>query len=684
MALFSGSDAGRRAETNRILADSNSNPIVFFWWRSSIRAYTSLPPNFATSSDYYAWDLNTQGDVAPILSRDVRGYSGSCMAYAAGNVNTQVVGSQQCGLFQFKPVNPPPKPPLVGSIRIKVITNGQTKCLLQRLEAYDCNVWTLPIPAMGTSQLLQQFIMISASDTPCAGTACDSIKAKIAGGYSATDGVMWPNPDVNAYRREMQFGTWQDAQPYWIVSLRKWSVVRPANGNGCWAFDGALYLSQTGACSQFYIEPFYESTDVPRSVAPIFGIHQDYRDFIQARGRQIMLNYGVAPLKKFDFRGTSFFVNDNSIQVNPSGSSRTAFLMPMSVPRQPNGVSPSRGGILLPWTESNAFAQPPTFGLINVRYTSYITNPPAGKSYLLMSFLRHSGCLVYVTSGNQLGMECYNNGRKISSCLSQPVQGRYGTTSPFRDQSLWNRPILDVIVSFLYSTQAGVDSVLYIAGHAVLSCPTSENWTPPASDYIRLFDDDSQWRFDPLPAYVRHASYYEGANFNDLFTVVQKLRDPNVEFTLRPPMTGSTTWTNCQPTTSGGQVQSLRCNVVLSGDVTVGSLALACSRLGCSIQLVAQNPPIIEYKPNYPSNFVSENAGGYLALPDVAYLTDGFTIQRFQADMTFTGTASYLEVEEQSTESETAQVGDTYSYMLRQAFCCIRLVFSFVIEEDLF
>eukprot|EP00455_Lapot_gusevi_P028350 TRINITY_DN3021_c0_g1_i14.p1 TRINITY_DN3021_c0_g1~~TRINITY_DN3021_c0_g1_i14.p1 ORF type:complete len:304 (+),score=74.72 TRINITY_DN3021_c0_g1_i14:415-1326(+) len=303
-----------------------------------------------------------------------------------------------------------------------------------------------------------------------------------------------------------------------------------------------------------------------------------------------------------------------------------------------------------------------------------------------MSFLKHSGCLVYVTSGNQFGIECYNNGRKISSCLSQPIQGRYGSSNPFKAQSVWDRLLLDVIVSFLYSTQAGTDSVLYVAGYPVMTCPTIESWSPPSIEYIRLFDDDSQWRYDPLPAYIRHASYYEGPNFNDLATVVQKLRDPNIQFKFQSLLTGSTTWSQCVPTVSGGQVQSLRCTINLSGGATVGALALACSRPGCSIQLISQSPPVVEYRPNYPQKFVSENAGSSVALGDVAYLTDGFSIQRFQADMTFTGTASYLEVEEKSTETETGMVElrDSFSYKLVQAYCCIRPVYDFVIDEAIF
>eukprot|EP00455_Lapot_gusevi_P040692 TRINITY_DN4629_c0_g1_i2.p1 TRINITY_DN4629_c0_g1~~TRINITY_DN4629_c0_g1_i2.p1 ORF type:complete len:1495 (-),score=424.64 TRINITY_DN4629_c0_g1_i2:100-4065(-) len=688
---FANSTEDRRNEINAVLDDPTSNPVLFFWWRSSIRAYPTLPAEFATSSQHYAWDLNADGDVSPILARDIRGYSGACLAYASDAEGSQVFGSQQCSLFRFQPLNPPPKQPLSGSIRIKIQIGAEISCMTQDLGFAACN--NVEFPTVLTFASVQQIVMISSSSEPCDGAACDSLKVKLAAGVGPQDAIMWASPpNVPNANRDLELGAWKDvAEPYWTVSFKKFGPIRAADGSGgCWVWRGRLVVSTTEPCASFLVEPFYESVNLPRSVIPISGFHE--RFMARYKGRSRLLNYGYAPLATWEFRGSSFFVNaDGSMMLNSQGNARTALLLPMTVPRQTvddsvdtDTLVPPLTGIQLPWKETAEFTQPPKFGLITVRFASYILDPPKAASYLIMSNLKHSGCLVYITSGSRFGVECYNNGQKISSCISNVIEYRY-KPGAFRPTTTWGR-YADLSVSLLYSTQAGVNSTLFLGGHEILSCPTPESWTRPAAEFIQFFDDPSQWRYQTLPAYVKHASFFESPTRDGLVTTVRNMVDPFQDWRSQAAPIQPSQWTNCTDVSVGDRLVSLRCQVAVPAPLDINCLSLACSRPNCTVRIVSEAPLIVEYRPNYPDQFNSESVGTSIDLPDVAYLTDGFSLHKFQADMKFRSapTNARLELAQATTQHDAAEVGDLFKYMLKQSFCCIRPAVAIQIEEELF
>eukprot|EP00455_Lapot_gusevi_P041804 TRINITY_DN488_c0_g1_i4.p1 TRINITY_DN488_c0_g1~~TRINITY_DN488_c0_g1_i4.p1 ORF type:complete len:625 (+),score=104.07 TRINITY_DN488_c0_g1_i4:168-1877(+) len=438
-------------------------------------------------------------------------------------------------------------------------------------------------------------------------------------------------------------------------------TINDGDKTGCWSIqNNRVYIwpfqrgVSAGQCTKFTVEPIYKIvSNMPRSVFVVSGIDSLYRS-------PLLEDFGYPGVNQYDMQGSAFFLNEQAgtLSINPDGTSRTALLLPTTVQRNPDG-SP-----LLPWSEPNF--QAPLYGLIQISFVPYMTQPPSGVSYLLMSNWKNSGCVVYLTSGSRLGLKCYKLGKQISSCLSQNII----MSNRFSRQvyNLFNNVSTDVVptVALLYSTKAGTDNIIFLNGSPVLRCPTSESWTPLAGK-IQFLDDNSQWQYQPLGAIVRSASFMESHIYQDLVTVAQMAAKPTLNYTSTPETLVSTSWSNCYAITNASKISAVRCNVSLSG-LDVGALSLACSRPGCAIEIISQSPVVVEYRPNYPRQFKSEDVGSFVQLVDDAWLTDGFSSYRFQANMDFTQQSSNLEVLEEVDNTGALQVGDSFKYMCVERF----------------
>eukprot|EP00455_Lapot_gusevi_P047722 TRINITY_DN649_c0_g2_i4.p1 TRINITY_DN649_c0_g2~~TRINITY_DN649_c0_g2_i4.p1 ORF type:complete len:284 (+),score=50.09 TRINITY_DN649_c0_g2_i4:70-921(+) len=236
-------------------------------------------------------------------------------------------------------------------------------------------------------------------------------------------------------------------------------------------------------------------------------------------------------------------------------------------------------------------------------------------------------------------------------------------------------------VSLLVSPRAGTYSYVYLNGSEVLRCPMKAGWKFSV-DHVQLFDDDAQWRFLPAPVDVYSAYFYR--SMNDKVLSSQAMR-------LKPKDGGSyiaavipridTNWVECVFTRNQtrGLTESMRCKVEIQTTFTVGSLSLGCSRPDCSVRVVysgnveKKDWPIVEYRPNYPENFVSEDVGAEKKLQDNGYLTDGFAFWKFRTDMTFTSQTvqggAFVETEaNEAMETDAAsgdgvQLGDVRRYI---------------------
>eukprot|EP00455_Lapot_gusevi_P017651 TRINITY_DN194_c0_g2_i1.p1 TRINITY_DN194_c0_g2~~TRINITY_DN194_c0_g2_i1.p1 ORF type:complete len:1947 (-),score=582.22 TRINITY_DN194_c0_g2_i1:148-5124(-) len=684
-ALASGNGKAKLADLSnedvkRVLADPGLNPILFFWWRGIIRPYVTLPLT-AQSSDYYSWDIDTR-NIAPIIARDVRGYSGACLMFGREISKSPVLGNQKCSLFRFNTLNPNTQTPATpGSVRLRVDSQCVTQTILtsrlDRLQPGD-RVLTLQ-PCQSADQAdaaaSQRFVMSTQSNTPCSGAACNNLLVRLAGGISPDVSLIWTVPrTTNAVSNVtgrvlpgyslLQMGSWSAVdRPLWKVSLNTPATITPVSQDqalletnaqgldspdqvaapqddvaqpitgGCWqVVDQVLYYSKVASarCLAVVVEPIRAlDTSVPSSVLPVSVFRSSAGQTVL--GTFFHADLGFSGTQQYTFQGSSFTRNtDGSIDINFTRE-RTAFLLPAKFARDTTGSAPR-----LPWATPN-LAQAPQFSLVKFTWAWKRTLAPLrGQSYLLMSSMRHSGCHLYVTSDSNLGLTCYKNQNPIAKCATQGIWIGTNQSTPFNFFS--HNPNT---VAVLISTSANTPSSVYLNGQQVLSCAMSADWSPPHLNYIQLFDDESQWQFRTTSATLFEAAYYESSSQTGL----QDLATANPSSVLNAQTRGvvRTRWELCTPKIVNNRTESVRCVVRFvdaNGQLTnttlpASSLSLACSRPGCDLQVVATSPLSVMYQPKYPKMFTSEDQGASVWLVDEARLTDGFSMQAFSTNMNF-------------------------------------------------
>eukprot|EP00455_Lapot_gusevi_P018426 TRINITY_DN2004_c0_g3_i3.p1 TRINITY_DN2004_c0_g3~~TRINITY_DN2004_c0_g3_i3.p1 ORF type:complete len:227 (-),score=53.25 TRINITY_DN2004_c0_g3_i3:103-783(-) len=224
-----------------------------------------------------------------------------------------------------------------------------------------------------------------------------------------------------------------------------------------------------------------------------------------------------------------------------------------------------------------------------------------------------------------------------------------------------------------------MDNVVFLAGQPIIQCPNSEDWTP-TSEFIYMFDDESQWKYRAWGALIRQASFMVGDNHQDLMDIAQRARQNAAILTTSLMGTGNIEWSDCQSYSRPNNVDAVRCTLTLPEELDVAALSLACSRPNCTLQIVSTDPVVVEYRPNYPDSFTSEPVGDSVDLADDALLTDGFSTQTFLADMTFTDSENSL-LETAAQTSQQAGVGDATRYLSVQSFVSIEPIATPIAEE---
>eukprot|EP00455_Lapot_gusevi_P005548 TRINITY_DN1237_c0_g1_i15.p1 TRINITY_DN1237_c0_g1~~TRINITY_DN1237_c0_g1_i15.p1 ORF type:complete len:750 (+),score=134.34 TRINITY_DN1237_c0_g1_i15:66-2315(+) len=413
---------------------------LFFWWRGPIKSYPDLEPTDAG----YGWNFNVRRS-GSVVANDKRGYSGVCWTV----INNRISVEQICDVFSMMP--------LKSSLMFKsiesaarnfysvVVTqpaaspNGKPKCLtIFRNPQYEEKssfkgrpLWGLEFRPcdFSTYRVDQRFVL---SVDPYGSPEC------FANSTYCEGQLRWSGDVRNVVilpRRFMAYHLHSDTPmvgasasdtdvPYlFTFPLNKKSpvTVKSRGRKGCYkVMDGQLALGPTGsgtACLQLQVlftssvPP--ESLDVgvatierydSRSVValPTAG-NTDTSDLQTARkslaARSINHKLRMKLMRLFDF----FYAD-----LGRSGSRR--FRAIGNLDTRPNGAlvansKPGSGsGILLP-LERDDFG-PYNWILIDV-YFRALQDLIQNKSYVLWSFARGSGCVVYVTYTGMPGLKCY-------------------------------------------------------------------------------------------------------------------------------------------------------------------------------------------------------------------------------------------------------------------------------------
>eukprot|EP00455_Lapot_gusevi_P046267 TRINITY_DN6057_c0_g1_i5.p1 TRINITY_DN6057_c0_g1~~TRINITY_DN6057_c0_g1_i5.p1 ORF type:complete len:307 (-),score=69.74 TRINITY_DN6057_c0_g1_i5:48-833(-) len=154
--------------------------------------------------------------------------------------------------------------------------------------------------------------------------------------------------------------------------------------------------------------------------------------------------------------------------------------------------------------------------------------------------------------------------------------------------------------------------------------------------------------------------------------------NPNApEIVAQPLPSITTSWQNCTSLTDPATnlQTALRCHLVSSSSIPLSAdvFRLGCSRPKCRISFLpdqpdeSQNRFVFEYQPNYPANFTSEDVGNPDLFPDLAWITDGFSVGRVAFNIQYT---------QESTPAITQsllEVADSVQYNMVQS-CCSRIL----------
>eukprot|EP00455_Lapot_gusevi_P036157 TRINITY_DN4014_c0_g1_i10.p1 TRINITY_DN4014_c0_g1~~TRINITY_DN4014_c0_g1_i10.p1 ORF type:complete len:380 (-),score=75.19 TRINITY_DN4014_c0_g1_i10:97-1236(-) len=260
--------------------------------------------------------------------------------------------------------------------------------------------------------------------------------------------------------------------------------------------------------------------------------------------------------------------------------------------------------------------------------------PQQNNSYVLMSFARTSGCVLYLTFQGHIGIRCYRTGVELVS--GQVLTWPTGTFS-----LLDGRPHK---VSLLYSTRGGDEIRVTVDGMVVLSLTAPLSTAIGSiSRSINFFNDPYFWQYGRLPAALSRVSILGSDSLSSLTS-----QATNLLFNVQP-MPGSlsnlarvaglsTKWTRCVFARRVGVpvvYESMTCRLTAvdasNNVVTVPMdvFSLGCSRPMCEIffpagQSSVANQFTFVYKPSFPTTFTSEDVGDPALWMDMAFVTDGF------------------------------------------------------------
>eukprot|EP00455_Lapot_gusevi_P041228 TRINITY_DN4758_c0_g1_i2.p1 TRINITY_DN4758_c0_g1~~TRINITY_DN4758_c0_g1_i2.p1 ORF type:complete len:484 (-),score=56.36 TRINITY_DN4758_c0_g1_i2:81-1532(-) len=342
-----------------------------------------------------------------------------------------------------------------------------------------------------------------------------------------------------------------------------------------------------------------------------------------------------------------------------------------------------RGGIAFPLQQSGPLRNP---GYIYIEFyfrafPSVLSNWKQDNPYMLMSFARTSGCVLYVTFLGHLGIRCYKDGYEMGS---DQVQDWPSTSPSSTSYSLLDGQLHKVAV--LYTNQALNKTLVFVDGVQVLSVDVkATSDLKSISSAATFFSDPYFWQYSRLPGSLHRVSILTAPTLSILIAQAKTLL-----FSVPSLGTGSfknvagirTQWTQCVFTRRTGYpmiYESMNCSLIPVDPnnnritVPIDVFSLGCSRPRCQIyfapgQNQLQNSYKFVYKPNFPTYFVSEDVGNPSLWMDMAFVTDGlktltvgFGVRYQQTDRV------YLEVE--NSDSLEVANSDTYGYQCVQGCC---------------
>eukprot|EP00455_Lapot_gusevi_P041199 TRINITY_DN4750_c0_g2_i2.p1 TRINITY_DN4750_c0_g2~~TRINITY_DN4750_c0_g2_i2.p1 ORF type:complete len:656 (+),score=100.95 TRINITY_DN4750_c0_g2_i2:196-2163(+) len=329
-------------------------------------------------------------------------------------------------------------------------------------------------------------------------------------------------------------------------------------------------------------------------------------------------------------------IGNANVQVQPTGS---------LLANRPGTVS----SLILPLNLDPASGDKPTYYSVSVWFRAHSSwNTMPQKSFLLMSFARSAGCVVFVTYNGLLGIECKvpSSNRVVAQVSSLPV-------------SLLNGLPHKIVVIFSMSGNTPVS--VHVDGAKVLEInnPRSYNGKHLA-DNVYLFHDPFFWAYQPLPSYLDRFSLLTSDSRIALLNQAANLGLHLVRRLPFGPITQyvnvTTDWQNCTYSKLGNVYYDMNCTIVpfQNGNrisVSINDFSLGCSRPNCEIAFLPNQSPTgdafrFQYKPNFPAAFESEDVGNPPMFRDPSLVTDGFRMTEVAFDMLFQKTApGYLELE---------------------------------------
>eukprot|EP00455_Lapot_gusevi_P039518 TRINITY_DN4431_c0_g1_i3.p1 TRINITY_DN4431_c0_g1~~TRINITY_DN4431_c0_g1_i3.p1 ORF type:complete len:837 (+),score=203.75 TRINITY_DN4431_c0_g1_i3:103-2511(+) len=721
--------------TKHLRATTSDGPALFFWWRGPIKRYT----DFEESEPGYGWQLPLvqPGSVTAV---DDRGYSGYCWRVSPND--KRISANQTCHTFVFAPNG---KTIFMTYLRqsdrpsMSVIIRSGNKCLVaQRKDLFT------PTINLGLSM---KDLRKKAQDLGV--NFADVFKGAVV------NRNWWLSLDDcydDRYRIEQRHVLTQEQGANCTQKSCKGHLRWSGNyDNGLFAVtEGGLFLRGSSLSEEkipYTFEfPFGREdyiTRIYRGVTHCMGWDDKHQQIRLYNSKSDCLKFtvkyapaeepdlddpAVVTLARFDYTAVAIYSKGNSKldddsrkelarKSDASVAARDRFYQKYDPFFADLGATGRRrfrrGGVGMKVRPSGELDSSPTSGIVfpllpATRLFSYKfiemsvyfeinAKLDVDHSYILMSFARTSGCVVYLTGDGLFGLKCYRNGQEM---FTQQITS-------------WPRDKFTLIqgthkLSLLFSKDPSVPFRVYVDGARVLTVTNPGGWDlAQVSNTVRLFNDPYFWQFNGLSATLKRFSISVSHDFEKIEEVAMRLKLVGVEIPqldegdLNTEPRLDTRWENCRITsinTVTNFVEAVTCDIIPLRNntqtyVPARMLRLACSRPRCEIffnnrPLLLANKFSVTYKPNYPANFISENVGSPPLFPDPTLVTDGWATRQMVFQIRYAPNPVLLELESTETDSldsETdATVADVRKYVCMEIKANAARVLQEVSQDDLF
>eukprot|EP00455_Lapot_gusevi_P038153 TRINITY_DN4274_c0_g2_i3.p1 TRINITY_DN4274_c0_g2~~TRINITY_DN4274_c0_g2_i3.p1 ORF type:complete len:716 (+),score=130.17 TRINITY_DN4274_c0_g2_i3:88-2235(+) len=681
----------------RHLRSAETDDVLFFWWRGPIRTVSLAP-----TTPGYGWDLPF-GRAGPIVANDDRGYSGVC--WNTNPASNRVEVGQTCGTYSMIPEQDNMLSLLLNrdlqytSVVVSMNRDNATDLCLTIHAANDdedtdapnksvTNPWfiTMELCDYENYRLDQRFVFASPSCDTDNDAQCQGIlrwAGDLSQGILPAHWVSWlfteDQPlmvsmvDQQRYTYTMTFPV---AQPGFVTMRRPERAVKQACWSGQVQEGASLFASVSGiaslsgACAQFQL--------IPTSTIPPDSNDDQITTFERFDHRWVMAvqtkaktagasdhnanGYFLADVGRTGVR--RFHVLGSGISPQPTGALQTN-----TDPKSPNGI-------IFPFMRSDY--KNSEYVSIHVYFSvdyAAVQARASNSAFVLMSFMRWSGCVVYLTFGGKPGIRCKRDGQVF---VSNQVK-------------TWPQNIFDGNrhkASLLLSRSSPGFISLYIDGQIIFNLTRSQPWSlAGASQSVAVFHDPYLWQFAPLPASLWRFSVIGTNNVTKAQKMamrksVQLTSDFQGDLaTVVTAPTLTTQWKQCSLIKGTGvHYQGLICTLVpiengVATSVPIDLFSLACSRPRCTISFLPAQPKLgsafkFMYRPNYPTNFTSENVGNPDLFQDPAQITDGFRTLTLSIGLKFSPDGATIS--QNNGGNNLVELSDFIRYSCQQS-CCVSL-----------